>query len=321
MWLYILALVLGFTSLVWSSDRFVSGAASTAKNFGISTLIIGLTVVSMGTSAPEILVALTATLEGTPIMAIGNAIGSNIANIGLVLGITAIVTPLPFAESVLKQELPWLIGATLLALIALANLYLGRLDGLMLLSGLALIMYRLAHAQKVAPDNFTESIQSELDELPEMSTLSGVTNMIIGLLILLASAQLLVWSATEIAVLLGVSNLIIGLSIVAIGTSLPELAATISAALKGHSDIAIGTVVGSNILNILAVLAVPALVSPIDIPEVVLWRDGSMLLALTMLLVFFAYGINSRRLITRFEGAILVLAWSGYNFILYHYTG
>ncbi len=254
-------------------------------------------------------------------MAIGNAIGSNIANIGLVLGITAIVTPLPFAESVLKQELPWLIGATLLALVALANLYLGRLDGLMLLSGLALIMYRLAEAQKISPDNFTESIQSELDELPEMSTLSGVTSMITGLLILLASAQLLVWSATEIAVLLGVSNLVIGLSIVAIGTSLPELAATVSAALKGHPDIAIGTVVGSNILNILAVLAVPALVHPIVISEVVLWRDGSMLLALTMLLVLFAYGINSRRLITRFEGAILVLSWSGYNFILYHYGG
>jgi len=321
MWLYILALVLGFTCLVWSSDRFVSGAAATARNFGTSPLIIGLTVISIGTSAPEILVALTATLEDTPIMAIGNAIGSNIANIGLVLGITAMVTPLPFAESVLKQELPWLIGATLLALIALANLYVGRLDGIMLLCGLVLIMYRLTQAQKVSNDDFTDSVTSELDDLPEMTTLSGVSGMLTGLLILLASAQLLVWSATEIAVLLGVSNLVIGLSIVAVGTSLPELAATISAALKGHPDIAIGTVVGSNILNILAVLAVPALVHPITIAEVVLWRDGSMLLALTMLLVLFAYGINSRRLITRFEGAILVLAWCGYNFMLYHYAG
>lgn len=179
-------------------------------------------------------------------------------------------------------------------------------------------MYRLALSQKQSPDAFSDSIQSELDELPVMSTPASMINMAIGLVILLASAQLLVWAATGIAVLLGVSNLIIGLSIVAVGTSLPELAATVSAALKGHPDIAIGTVVGSNILNILAVLSVPALVHPTAIGEVVLWRDGSMLAAVTMLLVLFAYGINSRRLITRFEGAVLVLAWFGYNFMLYY---
>ncbi|MBV1906762.1 MAG: calcium/sodium antiporter [Pseudomonadales bacterium] len=321
MWLLILALVFGFTSLVWSSDRFVSGAASTAKNFGLSPLLIGLTVVSIGTSAPEILVSLTASLEGAPIMAIGNAIGSNIANIGLVLGITAIVTPLPFADSVLKQELPWLIGATIVALIALSNLYLGRMDGLMLLAGLSVIMYRLAQAQRRVADSLSESSQDEIHDLPDMSTMMGLVHMLSGLVILLASAQLLVWAATEIALLLGVSNLVIGLSIVAIGTSLPELAATISAALKGHSDIAIGTVVGSNIINILAVLSVPALVHPIALSESVLWRDGSMLLALTMLLVLFAYGINSRRVLTRFEGSILLLAWCGYNFLLYSHAG
>ena len=318
MWYLILALVFGFTSLIWSADRFLSGAAATATNLGVSRVLIGLTVVSIGTSAPEILVALTASLEGTPILAVGNAIGSNIANIGLVLGITAIVSELPFAPSVLRQELPWLIGATLLALICLSNLHIGRVDGLLLLAGLSFIMFRLSQTQKDADEYITESIQEELEELPQMSTASGVIWLLTGLLVLLISAEVLVWAATNIAVVLGVSDLIIGLTIVAVGTSLPELAATIAAATKGHPDIAIGTVVGSNILNILAVLSVPALVHPVSLSVEALWRDGGMMLALTMLLVLFAYGINSRPVITRFEGAVLVLAWFGYNYMLYH---
>ncbi len=321
MWVPVLALILGLITLVWSADRFLSGAAATATNLGVSKMLIGLTVVSLGTSAPEILVALAAALEGNPLLAVGNAVGSNIANIGLVLGITALIAPLPFSQAVLRSELPWLLGATALALILLFDLNLTLGDGLLLLTGLGLIMYRLVHSQLNPRDDFVaadslHSIEDELDELPEMSPLEGWIWLGVGLALLIASAELLVWSATSIAAALGVSEMIIGLTVVAIGTSLPELAATIGSAVKGDTDIAIGNVVGSNILNILAVLAVPALVAPTEISALALWRDCGMMLAVTLLLALFAYAINSQPVITRFEGAVLLAAWIGYNLLL-----
>ena len=318
MWIPILALIVGFVALIWSADRFVSGAAATASNLNVSKVLIGLTVVSVGTSAPELLVALAAALEGSSSLAIGNAIGSNIANIGLVLGVTAIVAPLPFAPGVLKLELPWLVAGTLLALFCLFDLWLGTIDGLLLLAGLWLIMYRFMRKQRGAAHGIRETLEEELEELPAMTTGRGLLWSGIGLVVLLAAAWVLVWAATEIARLLGVSELVIGLTIVAVGTSLPELAATLGAAIKGHPDIAIGNVVGSNILNILAVLAVPALVHPVGIDPEVLWRDYGMMAALTTLLVLFAYAIGSRPVITRFEGCVMVLAWTGYMLLLYH---
>ena len=173
MWLPVLALIVGFIALVWSADRFVAGAAATANNLGASKILIGLTVVSIGTSAPEILVALAAAIEGTSILAVGNAIGSNIANIGLVLGVTAIVAPLPFAASVLKVELPWLIGATLLALLCLYDLHLGMVDGLLLLAGLALIIHRLVRERR-KPEQLPDSIQEELEELEDIGELTAL---------------------------------------------------------------------------------------------------------------------------------------------------
>lgn len=316
MWLPVLALIVGFITLVWSADRFVSGAAATANNLGASKILIGLTVVSIGTSAPEILVALAAAIEGTSILAVGNAIGSNIANIGLVLGVTALVAPLPFSASVLKVELPWLIGVTLLALWCLHDLHLGVVDGFLLLAGLSLIIHRLVRSQRRRPE-LPEAIQEELEGLEDMPMGRALVYLIVGLAVLLASAQTLVWAATEVAEYLGVSELIIGLTVIAIGTSLPELAATLAAAVKGHPDIAIGNVVGSNILNIVAVLAVPALIAPVGLEIHVLWRDYGMMAALTLLLVLFAYGFGVRPIITRFEGCVMALAWIGYNVLLY----
>jgi cation:H+ antiporter len=316
MWLSISALILGFVALVWSADRFLSGAASTASNLGVSKMLIGLTVVSVGTSAPEILVAIAASLEGNPLLAIGNAVGSNIANIGLVLGITAIIAPLPFSATVRKSELPWLLGATMLALFLLFDLHLSRVDGLVLLGALVLILYGVLQSQKKAPDEFNDSLADDLEELSDMTNFQAALWLVTGLLVLLISAELLVWAATRIATTLGVSDLIIGLTIVAIGTSLPELAATVGSAIKGHPDIAIGNVVGSNILNILAVLCVPGLISPTDIDPAALWRDCGMMLALTLLLALFAYGINSKPVITRFEGVVMITAWIGYNILL-----
>jgi cation:H+ antiporter len=316
MWVPLLLLIVGFIALVWSADRFLSGAAATATNLGISKMLIGLTVVSVGTSLPEMLVAVFAAIDGNPLLAVGNAIGSNIANIGLVLGITALVAPLPFSAPVRKAELPWLLGATFLAIALLFDRHLSFIDGVILLFGLSAILYRLVKGQKNSDQELSVSKQEELDELPDMNALQASTWLGLGLIVLLISAQILVYAATSIAEELGVSDMIIGLTIVAVGTSLPELAATIGSALKGHPDIAIGNVVGSNILNILAVLAIPGLVSETTIDFAALWRDCGMMLALTLMLALFAYGINSRAVITRFEGAVMLLAWIGYNALL-----
>ncbi len=317
MWVPLLVLIFGLVTLVWSADRFLSGAASAAGHLGVSKMLIGLTVVSIGTSAPEILVALTAAIEGNPLLAVGNAIGSNIANIGMVLGITAMIAPLPFSSGVLRKELPWLLGATFLTLWLLFDLQLTRIDGVMLLSAMALIMYRLVKTQQTTTEGVTVSIEEELDELQALSKGKAVFWLIAGLIVLLVSAEMLVWAATRIAEWLGVSEMVIGLTVVAVGTSLPELAATVGAAIKGHSDIAIGNVVGSNILNILVVLSVPALVSEPYIDNVALWRDCGMMLALTLALALFAYAIGSQRIITRFEGAVILLGWVGYNYVLF----
>ena len=316
MWLSLLALIVGFMTLVWSADKFLSGAASTASNLGVSKMVIGLTVVSLGTSAPEILVAMAAALEGNPLLAVGNAIGSNIANIGLVLGVTAIVAPLPFSKRVRRTELPWLLGATLLALFLMFDLELGFFDGLLLLAGLGLILYRLMFGKSASHPDFAETIREDLEALPQMKAWRSVAWLLGGLVLLVLSAELLVWAATDIATRLGVSDMLIGLTIVAIGTSLPELAATVGSAIKGHTDIAIGNVVGSNILNILAVLAVPALLATTQMDAVALWRDCGTMLALTVLLALFAYAIGSRPVITRFEGAVMLLFWIGYNTLL-----
>lgn len=314
-WVPVAGLIVGFIALVWSADRFLSGAASTAANLGVSKMLIGLTVVSVGTSAPEILVALAAAVENNPLLAVGNAIGSNIANIGLVLGITAIIAPLPFSQTVLRTELPWLLGATVLALVLLFDLELSAFDGLLLLSALGAILYRLVRNHE-SGGQLSATISDELDEMPQMTTRQAAVWLFFGLLVLLASAELLVWAASTIADELGVSDIIIGLTIVAIGTSLPELAATVGSAIKGHTDIAIGNVVGSNILNILAVLSVPGLVSSTFIESASFWRDCGMMLALTLMLGLFAYAINSRPVITRFEGAVMLAAWIGYNLLL-----
>ncbi|MDA9905277.1 calcium/sodium antiporter [Pseudomonadales bacterium] len=315
MWIQLTLLVLGFVALIWSADKFLSGAAATATNIGVSKMMIGLTVVSVGTSAPEIVVASMAALDGNSLLAVGNAIGSNIANIGLVLGITAIITPLPFSANVLRKELPWLLGATFLAVILLFDRRLDFVDGIILLLGLTYILWQLMASQS-DPEYSTEAISDELDDLPEMTNRQSIFWLTVGLIVLLISAQVLVYAATSIATTLGVSDLIIGLTVVAVGTSLPELAATVGSAIKGQPDIAIGNIVGSNILNILAVLAVPGLIHATDIDYAALWRDSGMMLALTLMLALFAYGLNSRAVITRFEGSVMLMAWIGYNLLL-----
>ncbi|MDO6514169.1 MULTISPECIES: calcium/sodium antiporter [unclassified Neptuniibacter] len=312
----ILALISGLILLVWSADRFVIGAAATAKNFGMSPMLIGLTIVSFGTSAPEILVSFMASTSGAGDLAIGNALGSNIANIALVLGITALIAPLPVKSGVLKKELPLLLGVTILAGVLLFDLHLGQLDGIILLVALAVCLYLFSRFQRNASK---DSLVEEEEELPSLENRKAIFWLILGLVILALSSKLLVWGASEIAYSLGVSKLVVGLTIVAIGTSLPELAASVASALKNHHDIAIGNVVGSNIFNLVAVMAIPGLIAPIGMDEIVLQRDYVAMLGLTFLLLAFALWQKPPS-ISRFEGGILASAYAGYLILLYTMT-
>ena len=328
MTLNLFLIIVGFVGLVWSADLFLSGAASTATNFGIPKLVIGLTVVSLGTSAPEIVVAIIASQEGSNLLAVGNAIGSNIANIGLVLGLTAILIPVAIDSNARNKQLPWLLGLTVLALILLANgSALTFNDGIILLLGLMLVIYQIWNDLKREDETYVKkivagdrSLKTQLDsEIAELATLSkrkGLLFTLIGLGLLLVSAELLVYAAINVAVLLGISQLIIGLTVVAIGTSLPELAATIGAAIKKQEDIAVGNIIGSNILNITAVLCIPALLGGASIEPSQLIRDGGTMLALTILLAFFAYGFGKKSEVTRLEGSILLVSWVIYTAFL-----
>ncbi|MFQ5935363.1 MAG: calcium/sodium antiporter [Acidiferrobacterales bacterium] len=318
MLLSIAALVVGLSLLVWAADRFVLGAAATARNLGMSPLIIGLTIVAVATSAPEILISAIAAWQGNPGLSIGNAVGSNIANIGLILGITALISPLRVRSDTLTRELPLMLVIVLLAYALMANGYLGRLDGLLLLVGLAVVLYGIVgiglRARKGDPMHAEFST-----EIPAgMSMSRALTWLVVGLLVLLGSSRMLVWGAVNIATALGVSDLLIGLTIVAVGTSLPELAATVASALRKEADLAIGTVIGSNMFNLLIVLAIPGLIQPGTFPTYVLTRDFPVMIALTIALFVMAYGFRGPGRINRVEGAMLLACFIGYQSYLYY---
>lgn len=310
----ILAIVIGLILLVWSADRFVNGAAATARNFGMSPMLIGLTIVSFGTSAPEILVSFMAATSGAGGLAVGNALGSNIANIALVLGVTALIAPLPVKSGVLRKELPLLLAVTALAGILLLDLNLNLTDSILLLITLALCLFLFNRFQKNATE---EESSEEEEELPDLKTGAAIFWLVVGLAILAGSSRLLVWGATEVAQALGVSDLVIGLTIVAIGTSLPELAASIASALKNHHDIAIGNVVGSNIFNIAAVMAVPGFITTVDFGQEVMLRDYSMMMGLTLTLLIFALWKKPPS-VNRVEGGLLAALYAGYLVLLYN---
>jgi len=305
-----IAILVGLVVLVWSADRFVLGAASTARHLGMSPLMIGMTIVSLGTSAPEIFVSATASLDGSGTLAIGNAIGSNITNIGLVLGITALIAPLPIHGRMLKKEIPILLLVTVIAGLTLQDLDISLMDSIIMLICLVITLFWL----------FNESSEQEIgglgeeeaEEIESMSNAKAAFWLVVGLLALMISAKILVWGAVEVARYFGVSELIIGLTIVAIGTSLPELAASVASALKGHHDIAIGNVVGSNIFNLLAVMPIPGLVATTVVEPSVLARDYGTMLGLTLLLIAFIYSFRKQGRVGRSAGSILLLSYAGY---------
>jgi len=312
-----LAITAGFFLLLWGADRFVAGAAAAARNLGVSPLIIGLTIVGFGTSAPEILVSAMASVNGNTALAIGNAIGSNITNIALVLGATALVMPMAVRSEILRREFPILLAIMLVVLMMLSDGELGRVDGILLLTGLGLMLYWVINLG--LRDRRTDALGSEYDaEIPsDMSMKMASVWFILGLLLLLGSSRMLVWGAVEVATHFGVSELVIGLTIVAIGTSLPELAASIVSALRNEHDIAIGNVIGSNMFNLLAVMGLPGVIHPGPVPDDVLSRDYPVMLVLTLVLFAVAYGFRGPGRITRAEGGLLLLAFIAYQGVLF----
>lgn len=312
-------LIVGLILLVWSSDVFIEGAASTAKHLSISPLIIGVVVLGFGTSMPEIVVAVLASLDNSPGLAIGNAIGSNIANIALVLGITALIAPIAVKSSVIRRELPVLMAISVGAFLLVLDGELGFFDGVILFIALILVMGWMIKTNKnVDPsDPIAEETLHELEELPELSKNKALIYLIGGLIVLMVSAQLMVSGAVDIANFFGVSEVIIGLTIIAIGTSLPELAAAIAAARKNEADLMIGNIVGSNLFNILAVFAVPALLAPSLIERDVLMIDMPIMLGLTLLMLIMALPRKNKSIIYRGKGLILSSLFISYLVLLY----
>ena len=309
--------------LVWSAERFVHGAAGLAGNLGVSPLIIGMTIMGFGTSAPEMLVSGMAASNGNPAMGVGNALGSNIANIALVLGATALIMPLSVDSRILRREYPMLFAVTLLAGGLMLDGELGVMDGSILLTSTVLLVLWMiwmskqpqtsaanAPATNSLPDPLTAEFENEIPT--DMTTGWAIFWAAAGLVVLVLSAKLLVWGAVNIAHDLGVSDLIIGLTIIAIGTSLPELAASVMSALKGEDDMAVGNIIGSNMFNLLAVLALPGLIAPGVLEPAVLQRDFPVVVALTIGLFLMAYGFKGPGRINRFEGGLLLASFVAY---------
>ncbi|WP_298634645.1 calcium/sodium antiporter [uncultured Umboniibacter sp.] len=303
-----LAILLGFSGLIWSADRFVASSASIAKNLGMSTMTIGLTIVSLGTSAPEVLVALSASLDNSGSLAMGNALGSNVANIALVLAITAIVAPIPIAKQLFKMEAPFLVGVTALLGLFIFNGELSPLEGLILLLLIPVFLWLVSRTQA----------DLEQEEIEGSEGLKTFLWFVVSLAILIGSANTLVWGAKGVALTLGVSELVIGLTIVAIGTSLPELAASVASALKGHHDIALGNIIGSNIFNIIAVASIPGVVGPLVIEADILSRDYYVMAGLTALLVI-ACALTLKRThskLGRSFGVVMLSCFCAYYYFL-----
>ncbi len=313
----LLAVVGGLVLLTFGADRFVEGAVALARNMGVSTLIIGLTIIGFATSAPEMLVAALSSWSDSPGLAVGNAIGSNITNIALVLGVTALIAPLAVESCILRREYPIMLFSMLLVLVLLWDGELSQSDGIVMsitMVGVILLLIRLSLNDR-GGDPLEQDFKNELPEA--MSSGRSVFLLIFGLLLLLAGSQSLVWGASNIARAMGVSDLVIGLTIVAIGTSLPELAASIVGVRKGESDLAIGNVIGSNMFNILAVMAMPALIRPGLVDSDVLARDYPIMMALTVLLLLVSMGFMGSARINRWEGGLLLSSFVAYQYMLF----
>lgn len=308
------AVVFGLILLVWSADRFIEGSAVTARHFGMPPLLIGMVIIGFGTSAPEMVVSALAAAQGNPGIALGNAYGSNITNIALILGITALISPIIVSSQVLRKELPILTLVTAIAAWQVWDGEISRLDAFVLIGILVgLMIWTIVQGMKKKADTFADEITQELD-IRSMPIRIAALWLIVGLLLLIVSSRILVWGAVEIAQGFGISDMIIGLTVIAIGTSLPELASSVIAARKGEHDIALGNIIGSNLFNTLAVVGVAGLIHPMNVGPEVFSRDMMVMAALTVSIFFLGYGFRGRpSRINRIEGSILLACYIAYT--------
>jgi cation:H+ antiporter len=321
--LAVLAIVSGFALLIWSADRFVEGAAATAKHAGMPSLLIGMVIVGFGTSSPEMVVSAMAALDGSPGLALGNALGSNIANTGLILGVTALIAPIAVHSKIVRRELPLLLIVSLLVFVVLWDHAITRQEALLLLGGfLGLIGWTVFTGLRNREDALAAEIAIEM-EARTMPLGRALSWLVVGMLLLILSSRFLIWGAVEVAQGLGISDFVIGLTIVALGTSLPELAASMVAARKGEHDIAIGNVVGSCMFNLLAVIGIAGLITPMSsIAAEVLYRDWTTMILLFVAVFIMAYGFRGEGHINRIEGFLLVTAYVAYTaYLLITMTG
>lgn len=310
-----IGVLIGLVLLIWSAEKFVDGAAATSRWLGLSPLLIGMLIIGFGTSAPEMMVSVLAALQGNPGLAVGNAYGSNIANIGLVLGFVALIAPLAVHSSVIRKEMPILVLVTLITGIMLWDGWVSRWEAAILLVALAVfIAVSIVRSKKQSNDDpLIDDVADSLDSKP-MSRGKAIMWTLVGLVLLIVSSRLLVWGAVEIAQHFGVSDLIIGLTVVAVGTSLPELASSISALRRKEHDMVLGNVVGSNLFNSLAVVGLAGVIAPIEAGREVLVRDWSIMTCMTLLMILFAFSWRGRpRRINRLEGGILFILFVAYT--------
>lgn len=310
---FVIYMVCGLVLLVWGADRFVHGAAASARNMGIAPLLIGLTVVAFATSAPEILVSVVASLRGEPTLAIGNAIGSNIVNIGLVLGMTALIKPIKLESATLRREMPALLAVSLLTVSLFLDTHLSRIDGIVMLTGLVIVMIWLARLGRRSAANDPIKRDYEAEIPTNVSMKMAITWTVVGLVTLLIGAEWLVTGAIGIAQNLGVSEVVIGITIVALGTSLPELTVSIVSALKGEYGLAIGNIVGSNIFNLLAVIGIAATIQPAALAPSVLSLHIFVMVAFTLVLFAMTYDYDGKAKLSRMEGIALLIAYVAYE--------
>jgi cation:H+ antiporter len=306
------AIVLGLVLLVWSSDLFVDGAAALAGHYGVSPFIIGMVIVGFGTSLPEMLISVLSSMQGNPGIALGNAYGSNIANIGLILGITALICPIAVPSPIFKKELPLLFGVTLFTDLCIFGGSITRMEALCMLALFTGIMFWTIRKGIMGRELFIMR-ECERDIPASLPVAGSVFRIVSGLVILLASSRMLIWGAVQAARFFGVDDLIIGLTIVAVGTSLPELASSLAAIRKNRHDIALGNVLGSNLFNTLAVVGLAGIIQPIRVPPEVLTRDIAVMTLLTGSLFIFGYNFGKAGRINRFAGLVLLLSYGLYT--------
>jgi cation:H+ antiporter len=313
----VFAVVAGLILLVWSADRFVEGAAATAGHFGMPPLLIGMVVVGFGTSAPEMMVSALAAVQGSPGIALGNAYGSNIANIALILGVTALISPVMVHSAVLKKELPILTLVTAGSVWLLSDLLISLTDAVILLGVFAgLMCWTIVQGTRQKTDALADQMEART-AAPELPVKRAVFWLVLGLVVLIISSRILVWGAVALARVFHVSDMIIGLTIVAVGTSLPELASSVMAARRNEHDIALGNVLGSNLFNTLAVVGIAGTIHPVSAEPAILFRDMTVMAGLTLSLFMIGYGFRGRPgRINRVEGAVLVAVYAGYTVFL-----